>query len=105
MRTEEVEALTRDNMSHNQNLNTGAAEVTSSLSPEPVKEYAIEFNNVSRKYRLHHESKLTLQDRVVNIFRKNNSYEDFWALKVKPWVSSAPTGPVNLPCSNWQPVL
>jgi ABC-type polysaccharide/polyol phosphate transport system ATPase subunit len=68
-------------MSHNQNLNTGAAEVTSSLSPEPVKEYAIEFNNVSRKYRLHHESKLTLQDRVVNIFRKNNSYEDFWALK------------------------
>lgn len=45
------------------------------------KEYAVEFENVSRLYRLHHEAKLTLQDRVVNLFKKNNTYEDFWALK------------------------
>lgn len=51
------------------------------MTAEPLKEYAVEFENVSRLYRLHHEPKLTLQDRVVNLFKKNNSYEDFWALK------------------------
>src|SRR5438045_9720724 len=45
------------------------------------KVYAVEFENVSRQYRLHHEPKLTLQDRVVNLLKRNNSYEEFWALK------------------------
>ncbi len=45
------------------------------------KEYAIEFENVSRLYRLHHEPKLTLQDWMVNILNRKSSYEDFWALK------------------------
>jgi ABC-type polysaccharide/polyol phosphate transport system ATPase subunit len=49
--------------------------------PAPPKDYAIEFENVSRRYKLHHEAKLTLQDKVVNFFKKNNSYENFWALK------------------------
>lgn len=48
---------------------------------EVATEYAIEFNNVSRRYRLHHEPKLTLQDRVVNIFNRKSTYEEFWALK------------------------
>jgi ABC-type polysaccharide/polyol phosphate transport system ATPase subunit len=47
----------------------------------PKTEYAIEFENVSRRYRLHHEPKLTLQDRVVSLFRRNSSYEEFYALK------------------------
>lgn len=42
---------------------------------------AIEFDNVSRHFRLHHEPKVSLQDRFVNLFKPNNSYEDFWALK------------------------
>lgn len=47
----------------------------------PKTEYAIEFENVSRRYRLHHEPKLTLQDRVVNLFKRSSSYEEFYALK------------------------
>ena len=66
------------------NKHTGNPDGQSQLAfptNQPPVQYAIEFENVSRQYRLHHESKLTLQDRVVNIFKKNNSYEDFWALK------------------------
>ena len=51
------------------------------ITPETDKQYAIEFENVSRHYRLHHEPKLTLQDRAINLFKRNSSYEDFWALK------------------------
>jgi ABC-type polysaccharide/polyol phosphate transport system ATPase subunit len=48
----------------------------------PAKEYAIQFENVSRVYTLHHERKHTLQDRFVNIFKKQeSSNEQFWALK------------------------
>lgn len=43
--------------------------------------FAIEFENVSRLYRLHHEPNLTLQDRMLNLFKRKNSYEDFFALK------------------------
>ncbi len=51
------------------------------IRPALQPEYAIEFENVSRQYRLHHEPKMTLQDRVINLFKKESSYEDFWALK------------------------
>lgn len=78
MRTEEITSLSADKHFASPN-----GEVIKTLPEDnsPIKEYAIEFNNVSRQYRLHHEAKLTLQDRVVNLFKKNNSYEDFWALK------------------------
>lgn len=78
MRTEEITSLSADKHFASPN-----GEVIETLPEDnsPIKEYAIEFNNVSRQYRLHHEAKLTLQDRVVNLFKKNNSYEDFWALK------------------------
>jgi lipopolysaccharide transport system ATP-binding protein len=46
-----------------------------------VEEIAIEFDNVSRHFRLHHEPKMTLQDRMVNIFKPKGTSEDFWALK------------------------
>ncbi|HEX2910733.1 MAG TPA: ABC transporter ATP-binding protein [Chloroflexia bacterium] len=52
-----------------------------SLPVATDKDYAIEFENVSRRYRLHHEAKLTLQDRVIGFFKRKSSYEDFWALK------------------------
>jgi ABC-type polysaccharide/polyol phosphate transport system ATPase subunit len=81
MRTEEVNSLTLDNAAPNQRLNRTTADINPFPKIEPLKEYAIEFENVSRQYRLHHEAKLTLQDRVVNLFKKNNSYEEFWALK------------------------
>ncbi len=42
---------------------------------------AIEFESVSRQYRLHHEPKMTLQDWAVSFFNRKNTYEDFWALK------------------------
>lgn len=77
MRVEEITSVSAD-----KHLVSPNGEVIKTPSKDqPVKEYAIEFKNVSRQYRLHHESKLTLQDRVVNLFKKNNSYEDFWALK------------------------
>ena len=78
MQTEEITSLSADKHFASPN-----GEVIKTLPEDnsPIKEYAIEFNNVSRQYRLHHEAKLTLQDRVVNLFKKNNSYEDFWALK------------------------
>lgn len=81
MRTEEVDSLSLDNSTHNQILNPAAAGIKALPKAASHPGYAIEFENVSRKYRLHHEAKLTLQDRVVNLFKKNNSYEDFWALK------------------------
>lgn len=58
-----------------------------SFKPQPglapaAGKVAIEFENVSRLYRLHHEPKLTLQDKVISLFKRNkSSYEDFWALK------------------------
>lgn len=73
IRTEEVNSWAEDKPFE-------VLEPAKKLAPAP-KEYAIEFNNVSRRYRLHHESKLTLQDRVVNLFKQKNSYEDFWALR------------------------
>jgi ABC-type polysaccharide/polyol phosphate transport system ATPase subunit len=48
---------------------------------EQVKNYALEFENVSRGYRLYHEPHLTLQDRVINLFKHKHSHEEFWALK------------------------
>ncbi len=53
----------------------------SRVNPEPKAAYAIEFDNVSRHYRLQHEATLTLQDRMINLFKRRNTYEDFWALK------------------------
>lgn len=50
-------------------------------NPAPAQ-YAMEFDNVSRVYTLHHERKQTLQDRFVNVFKKHeSSNEQFWALK------------------------
>lgn len=79
VRTEEVESWAEDTPFENAGM-AGKIAKTSPVVATP-EEYAIEFDNVSRRYRLHHESKLTLQDRMVNLFKKNNSYEDFWALK------------------------
>ncbi len=80
VRTEEVESRAEEDKPFE---NAGPAKKIARAFPaaEPPQEYAIEFENVSRRYRLHHEAKLTLQDRVVNLLKKNNSYEDFWALK------------------------
>jgi ABC-type polysaccharide/polyol phosphate transport system ATPase subunit len=63
-----------------QNLvNLDGARQPEIIQPQP--EYVIEFENVSRQYRLHHESRLTLQDRFVGFFQRKKNYEDFWALK------------------------
>lgn len=89
IRTEEVDSWAEDKPFENSytGSNTQSAhpfevqDLAPAQAVTPAKAYAIEFENVSRQYRLHHEAKLTLQDRVVNLFKKNNSYEDFWALK------------------------
>jgi len=45
-------------------------------------DYAIEVDNVSKYYRLHHEGASTLQGFFVKTLRKDKAnYEDFWALK------------------------
>jgi lipopolysaccharide transport system ATP-binding protein len=52
------------------------------LKPEQAnEEIAIEFDKVSRLFRLHHEPKMTMQDRFVSLFKPKNTHEDFWALK------------------------
>jgi ABC-type polysaccharide/polyol phosphate transport system ATPase subunit len=63
-----------------QNL-SGIADARQFEIIKPQPEYVIEFENVSRHYRLHHESRLTLQDRFVGFFQRKKNYEDFWALK------------------------
>ncbi len=46
------------------------------------EDYAIEVENVSKYYKLHHERRNTLQDMVVGLFGRNKDYdEDFWALR------------------------
>ncbi|MBN9392767.1 MAG: ABC transporter ATP-binding protein [Chloroflexi bacterium] len=78
VRTEEVNSWAEDKPFEP----AGQSEIYTRPTPVPApKDWAIEFENVSRRYKLHHEAKLTLQDRVVNLFKKNNSYEDFWALR------------------------
>ncbi|NWJ95449.1 MAG: ABC transporter ATP-binding protein [Chloroflexi bacterium] len=53
--------------------------VEGELAAEP--EYAIEFSNVSKLFRIQHERKTTLQDVVINLFRNRGTSEEFWALK------------------------
>jgi ABC-type polysaccharide/polyol phosphate transport system ATPase subunit len=48
---------------------------------QDTNDTAIEFTNVSRLFRLHHEPKMTMQDRFVSLFKSKNTSEDFWALK------------------------
>src|SRR5689334_2229160 len=65
-------------------LEDNKLKVVSPATPDPIKtdkDYAIVFDNVSRQYRLHHETNLTLQDKFVNFFKRQKNYEDFWALK------------------------
>src|SRR5437773_2736144 len=74
-----LKALSVEQNPHNHFLSTGAiSKIEESASSE---NFAIEFEAVSRLYQLHHEPNLTLQDRVLNLFKKKNSYEDFFALK------------------------
>ncbi len=62
-------------------------EISTNLPSNPILiedpiDYAIEVENVSKYYRLHHEGSSTLQGFFVKTLRKNkSSYEDFWALK------------------------
>jgi len=42
---------------------------------------AIEFQNVAKHFRIHHEAKSSLQDMFVGMFRGRGSYEEFWALQ------------------------
>lgn len=68
--------------SYNGNLAEIATSPTTALEVATKGEYAIEFENVSRLYQLHHEPRLTLQDRVLNFFQsRQKNYEDFYALK------------------------
>ncbi len=48
---------------------------------EAKPEYAIEFSNVSKFFRIQHERKTTLQDFFINLFRGPGTAEEFWALK------------------------
>ncbi len=41
----------------------------------------IEFENVSKRFTLHHEKRNSLQERMVNIMRPRGEGETFWALK------------------------
>ncbi len=42
---------------------------------------AVEFNNVSRSFKLHLEKRNSFQERVVNLFNPRGSSELFWALR------------------------
>ena len=44
--------------------------------------YAVKFENISKKFILHHERSKSFQEVVVSLLRRRNSAnEDFWALK------------------------
>ena len=40
----------------------------------------IELENISMKFRLYHEKAFTLKEKVINIIKKKNTYEDFYAV-------------------------
>lgn len=42
---------------------------------------AIEFKNVSKHFRIHHEAKSSLQDFFVSMLKGSGTYEEFWALQ------------------------
>ncbi len=41
---------------------------------------SIEINDVSVRFRLYHERVFTLKEKVINIIKRKNSYEDFYAV-------------------------
>jgi ABC-type polysaccharide/polyol phosphate transport system ATPase subunit len=41
----------------------------------------IEFNNVSKRFTLHKEHHLTLQERITGLLRRRTQGEDYWALR------------------------
>ena len=47
---------------------------------KPVTE-AIIFDNVSKRFIIHHERNRSFQDVVVNLFRSKGTREEFWALR------------------------
>lgn len=42
---------------------------------------AVEFDNVSRRFRLMHEKRNTFQERMVGIFKPSGGAEEYWALR------------------------
>lgn len=44
-------------------------------------EYAIELENITKKFRIHHERKNSLYEYIISFFNKKNSYEEITVLK------------------------
>ncbi len=42
---------------------------------------SIQLDNVAMRYRLYHEKVFTLKEKVINIIKRKNTYEDFFAVK------------------------
>jgi lipopolysaccharide transport system ATP-binding protein len=50
-------------------------------SPNGGNGYAIEFQDVSRRFILHHERRSSFQDWFIGLFRPRGEAEEFWALR------------------------